>query len=269
MTRPLTLPVEAARQVRRPRTRWTFLVLLVLPLVVVGAFAVGGETEGGQSFSDLATQGSGNFAVFMLLVSADLLILIVAALFVGDSIPAEATWSSLRYLLIAPVPRSRLLTSKLLVGLASAALAVAVLLLWVLLVGGLFYGWDALNLRAGGALDWPTTLGRLALAAVYILVAQLPFAALAFWVGVRTDAPLGAVGAAVIAAIVSSILDALPALGEWRRGLPNHYSREWVGLFGQDADVAALLPGVLWASLYTVVLLALAYRHFNRKDVLS
>lgn len=269
MSRPLTLPVEAARQVRRPRTRWTLLVLLVLPLLVVAAFAVGGDEEGGQSFSDLATEGSGNFAVFMLLVSADLLILIVAALVVGDSVPAEASWSSLRYLLTAPVPRSRLLTSKLLVGLGSAGVAVAVLLLWVLLVGGLFYGWDPLSLRAGGELGWPTTLARLAVAGAYILLAQLPFAALAFWVGVRTDAPLGAVGAAVIAAIVSSILDALPALGEWRRGLPNHYSREWVALFSQDADYAGLLPGVLWALLYTVVLLALAYRHFNRKDILS
>ncbi|MBA2695354.1 MAG: ABC transporter permease subunit [Actinobacteria bacterium] len=267
---PLSLVVEARRQVGRLRTRWTFGILLVLPLIVVGAFALGdGGDEGGQRFSDLATLGAGNFAIFMLLVSAPLLILIVGALFVGDPVPSEASWASLRYLLTAPVPRARLLTSKLLVGLALTAIAVTLLLLWVLVVGAIFYGWEPLNLRAGGALDWPQTLARLGIGAVYIFVSQLPFAAIAFWMGVRTDAPLAAVGVAVLSSIVSSILDSLDALGDYRRALPNHYAFEWVGIFAPDADYASLLPGVLWALLYAVVFVALAYRHFARKDILS
>ncbi|MGB5953701.1 MAG: ABC transporter permease, partial [Ornithinimicrobium sp.] len=163
----------------------------------------------------------------------------------------------------------RLLTSKLLVGLGGTALAMFTLLVWVLLVGGVFYGWSSLTLPVGGALDWPTFLTRLSVAAAYIFIALLPFAAIAFWMGVRTDAPLGAVGVAVLAAIVSSILDALDALGDYRRALPNHYAREWVGLFRADADYWALLPGTLWALLWASVLIALAYRHFARKDVLS
>lgn len=269
MSRALTLPVETRRQLGRLRTRWVFAVLLVLPLLVVAAFALGDDGDGGQSFADLATLGSANFTVFMLLVTAELLILIVAALFVGDAIPSEASWGSLRYLLIAPVPRGRLLTAKLAVGLASTLVAMTVLLLWVLAVGGLAYGFESLNLRAGGSLDWATTLTRLAVAAAYIFFSQLPFAAIAFWVGVRTDAPLGAVGVAVLAAIISGILNALDALGDFRKALPNHYAREWIALFTQDADYSALLPGLLWASLYATVFLALAYRHFGRKDVLS
>ncbi len=267
---PLSLTVEARRQIGRLRTRWTFGILLALPLIVVGAFALGdGGDQGGQRFSDLATLGAGNFAIFMLLVSAPLLILIVGALFVGDPVPSEASWASLRYLLTAPVPRARLLTSKLLVGLLLTAVAVTLLLAWVLVVGAVFYGWEPLNLRAGGVLDWPQTLARLGVGAVYIFVSQLPFAAIAFWMGVRTDAPLAAVGVAVLSSIVSSILDSLDALGDYRRALPNHYAFEWVGIFAQDADYAALLPGVLWALLYAVVFIALAYRHFGRKDILS
>lgn len=266
---PLSLAVETRRQVGRLRTRWTFGILLALPLIVVGAFALGDGGDGGQRFSDLATLGAGNFGIFMLLVSAPLLILIVGALFVGDPVPSEASWASLRYLLTAPVPRARLLTSKLVVGLGFTALALVVLLSWVLVVGAVFYGWEPLNLQAGGALEWPQTLARLGIAAVYIFVSQLPFAAIAFWMGVRTDAPLAAVGVAVLSSIVSSILDSLDALGDYRRALPNHYAFEWVGIFVQDADYAALLPGVLWALLYATVFVALAYHHFARKDVLS
>lgn len=269
MSRPLSLGVELRRQITRPRTRWTYLVLLALPLVVVLAFTLGDDSSDGQNFADLATTGSANFAVFMLLVTAELLILILAALFVGDPVPAEASWSSLRYLLTATVPRARLLTSKLLVGLGLTAFAVLLLLGWVLIVGGIFYGWEALSLDVGGSLTWSQVLPRLAASAGYVFLAQLPFAAIAFWMGVRTDAPLAAVGVAVFAAIVSSILDSLSALGDYRRALPNHYAREWIGLFGPDADYGALLPGVLWALLYATVFLALAYRHFARKDVLS
>ncbi|HKJ11561.1 MAG TPA: ABC transporter permease [Ornithinimicrobium sp.] len=265
----LSVRVEARRQLTRLRTRWTFAVLLVLPLVVVGAYALGDGDGEGQRFSDLATLGSANFAIFMLFVTAPLLLLIVAALFVGDPVPSEASWASLRYLLIAPVSRARLLTSTLLVGLGATVVAMLTLLLWVLLVGGLFYGWDSLTLPVGGTLDWPTMLGRLAVASAYIFVGLLPFAAIAFWMGVRTDAPLGAVGVAVLASIVSSILDALDALGDWRRGLPNHYAFEWVGLFSPEADYGALLPGVLWALLWATVFVALAYRHFSRKDIVS
>jgi ABC-2 type transport system permease protein len=44
------------------------------------------------------------------------------ALFAGDTVPSEASWSSLRYLLAAPVRREQLLHQKLVVaGLSSVA----------------------------------------------------------------------------------------------------------------------------------------------------
>ncbi|GAA1750487.1 ABC transporter permease [Nostocoides vanveenii] len=268
--RALPLRAEARRQLRRPRTLWAGAILFALPLIVVAAFALGdGGDPGGALFSDLATSGAANFAVFMLLVAAELLILILAALFVGDSVPAEASWGSLRYLLTAPVPRARLLTSKLIIGLLTSAVALVAFVSWSLVVGGLAYGWAALTIPLAGTLDWPTVLGHLALASGYVFVSVLPFAALAFWVGVAVDTPLGAVGAAVLAAIVSSILDALDALGDWRRALPNHYSRGWIELFQVEPDLSEMLHGVAWCALYTTVFLALAYRHFARKDVLS
>src|SRR5690606_26330398 len=76
---PLRVPVEWRRQMGRARTRWAFGILLVLPLIVVAAFFLGDEPTGsGTRFSDLATLGAANFAVFMLFVSAELLLLILA-----------------------------------------------------------------------------------------------------------------------------------------------------------------------------------------------
>ena len=75
---------------------------------------------------DLAKASGGNFAVFALFASASFLLVVVVALFFGDTVAAEASWSSLRYLLAAPVPRSRLVRQKAIV---AAMLSVAALLL--------------------------------------------------------------------------------------------------------------------------------------------
>lgn len=272
--RPLSLATEIGRQLRRRRTQWIFGILLVLPLIFVAAFALdpGGRrgSSSGTRPVDLATSGTGNFTLFVLLVSGELLFYIVAALFVGDSVPAEASWSTLRYLLTAPVARARLLTSKLAVGLLSVAVALVVMLTWALIVGALFYGTASLAIPGGGEMAWSMVLPRMGIAIAYIFVAVLPIAGIAFLVGVGTDTPLGAVGSALIVFIVSGILDSIDALGDWRKALPGHYSRAWYDLFtSTQPDWTSIQRGVLWSLLYAVVLFALGYWRFQRKDVLS
>ena len=93
--------------------------------------------------------------------------------------------------------------------------------------------------------------------------------ALAFLLGVRTDAPLAAVGAAVLVAIVSAILGQVESLGELRNGLPLHYQRAWVDLLSPQVDWTAMRHGVLWSIAYTLLFLGLAHRVFARRDVLS
>lgn len=269
--KPLTLRAEARRQLGRRRTLWSFGLLLALPLLIVGAFAIGdgGGSDGGDQFVDLATGGAANFAVFTTAVSASFLLLVVAALFVGDPLPSEASWSTLRYLLVAPVPRSRLLASKLVVGLASTALAVVLLVGWSLLVGLVFYGSEPFTGLDGSTLDWGTFAGRIALVTTYLVVTLLPVGAIAFCLGVRTDAPLAAVGGSVLVTIVAAILDQIENLGSLRNALPLHDASAWFGLLRQDVVWDDLVDGTLWSLVYTVALVLLAFALFRRKDVLS
>lgn len=273
MSAPLSWRAESARQFARRRTRWVFGILIALPLILVVAFALDRNpdpTPRAPRLVDLATSGAANFTIFALLVSAELLLFVVAALFAGDPVPAEASWSSLRYLLTAPVRRARLLTSKLVVGFAYVALALVILPLWTLLVGALSYGVDPLTLPVtGGELAWGTFLGRLAIALAYIFVAILPVGAISFWIGVRTDTPLAAVGGALVVLIVSGILDSIDALGHWRNALPGHYSRAWLDLLNTDVDWTAMRHGAAWSLLYAALFLALGYRRFRRQDIVS
>ncbi|MBI0380408.1 ABC transporter permease, partial [Streptomyces albiflaviniger] len=126
----LPLRVEAVRQLRRRRTLVMGLVLALLPFVLVIAFAIGGTPEGREDRVTLmttATASGANLAATALFVSAAFLLVVPVALFCGDTVASEASWSSLRYLLAAPVPRARLLVSKLVVALVFSAAATVLL----------------------------------------------------------------------------------------------------------------------------------------------
>ncbi len=271
---PLSWRAEWRRQWSRRRTLVSFALVLALPLILVGAFALGDRSSTQRAstsarFVDLAQSGSANFVLFTLFVSSELLLILLAALFCGDAVPSEASWSSLRYLLMAPVRRARLLTSKLVVGVVTTAMATVLLVAWSALVGGLAYGWASLTNPVGEDLSWAQLLPRLAVAVAYIFVTLLPVAAIAFWLGVRSDAPLAAVGGAVLVSILASILDQIDALDPWRNALPGHYSRAWQDALLLDPKWTALVHGTLWSLAWAALFTLLAYRRFGRADILS
>ncbi|MER7763643.1 ABC transporter permease [Streptomyces sp. NPDC097619] len=270
----LPLRVEALRQWRRRRTLVMGGILVALPFVLVIAFAVGGgpsDDRGGGgriTLMDVATQSAANFAATCLFVSAGFLLVIPVALFCGDTVASEASWSSLRYLLAAPVPRWRLLWSKLAVALGFSLAAIVLLPLVALAVGSVAYGWGPLHLPTGGTLS-AAPLPRLALATGYVFVSQLVTAGLAFWLSTRTDAPLGAVGGAVGLTIAGNVLDAVTALGDWREFLPAHWQFAWADALQPQLEWGGMLRGAAVSTAYALVLFALAFRGFARKDITS
>src|SRR5256714_1017284 len=191
------------------------------------------------------------------------------ALVGGDTVASEASWGSLRYLLAVPVPRARLLGSKLLVSLFSCAVALVTLTGTALVAGTLRYGWHPLRTTVAGDVPAGTALVRLVAIVGYLAVSLLVVASLAFLLSVSTDAPLGAVGGAVLLQILSSILDQITALGNLRLILPTHYASAWLGLLSSPVQTDDMVKGVISALAYATLFFALAWFRFLRKDVVS
>ncbi|MFJ9627761.1 ABC transporter permease [Streptomyces sp. NPDC091280] len=270
--RTLPLRVELVRQLKRRRTLIMGGILAALPFVLVAAFAIGGTPGGRNSqvtLMDTATASGANFAAVNLFVSAGFLLVVPVALFCGDTVASEASWSSLRYLLAAPVPRARLLWSKLVVGLSLSLGAMVLLPLVALAVGTAAYGWGPLELPTGGTIGSGTAAERLLVVVAYIFVSQLVTAGLAFWLSTKTDAPLGAVGGAVGLTIVGNVLDAVTALGHWRDFLPAHWQFAWADAVQPHPEWSGMIQGTAVSVTYAVVLFALAFRGFARKDIVS
>ena len=270
--RTLPLRVEALRQLKRRRTMVALGFLVLLPFILIGAFALAGQqsTPAGQTnLVDLATSGAVNFTIFTVFASAGFLLVVVVALFCGDTVASEASWASLRYLLAAPVPRDRLLRQKLAVALGYSALSLVLLPAVALATGLLAYGWHPVHTPTGDSYPAGQGLARTALVVGYLAVWMLLVGSLAFWLSTVTDTPLGAVGGAVGLVIVSNILDAITALGSLREVLPTHYQFAWTDALSIPIQYDAMMKGCAGALAYSAVFLVLAWRHFATKDVVS
>ena len=104
-----TLPfrVELIRQVRRKRTLIAYLFIVALPLIVAGAVKFGPSSDGGGDefggggldLIGLATHSAANFTATMFYFATGFVLITVVAIFCGDTVASEASWSTLRYLL--------------------------------------------------------------------------------------------------------------------------------------------------------------------------
>ncbi len=270
---------ELARQLRRRRT-WVGLGgIAAVPVVLAVAFLLadaGRDTGGGggpgggdpTGLFGIATASGLNFALMATAATAPFLLMSVIALFAGDTVSSEASWGSLRSLLVRPVPRAALLAGKLAAALMLSAGAAVVVPVSGLIAGTLAYGWGPL-LTPFGALDPSDALVRLAAVAAYAAWSGLWVATLAFALSTTTDTSVGAVAGTIVIIIVVQILDAITALGSLRAYLPVHEGLAWLGLLAPDARWDDLARGVLlqlpWAAGFTTFSLW----WFGRKDVLS
>ena len=274
--RPLPIRVEFRRQLTRKRTLVAFLLILALPLIVVAAVKFGPSSDGGGGFGDgdldlvgLATAGGWNFALTMVFFASGFLLLILIAMFCGDTVASEASWSTLRYLLISPVPRRRLLFSKLTVALILSAVSILILIVVSYLIGLIAFGSGALSTPTAGPFTETEAFLRILAIGTYVFLSLLVAAGIAFLMSVITDIPLAAVGTAVIVVIVSNILGAIEALGTLREWLPTNFANAWIGLLNEEIEWTDIYRGISYSVISFLILITIAVLKFDRKDITS
>ena len=137
------------------------------------------------------------------------------------------------------------------------------------IVGVIAFGTDSLQTPLGASFDNKIALTRIAIITGYLAISLLFVAGLAFYLSVRTDAPLGAVGVAVGISILLNILDAITALGSLRQWLPVHYSFSWFDALSNTIDWSQMIRGGSYCIIWGVILYALAINRFAHKDITS
>jgi hypothetical protein len=117
--------------------------------------------------------------------------------------------------------------------------------------------------------DNSVAISRIAIMTGYLAFSLLFVAGLAFYLSVRTDAPLGAVGVAVGISILLNILDAITALGKIRDWLPVHYAFSWFDALASTIDWSTMIRGASYCAISGIILFALSINRFAHKDITS
>jgi ABC-2 type transport system permease protein len=263
---------ELVKSLRRPRTYVAYGILMAIPIIMAVAIDLNPPDARGEGrLLFLASQTGLLLPGFALRVTSAFMLVVVVALFGGDAIAGEASWGNLRYLLMRPVKRGRLVVSKFVVAVFCAWLAVLLVVVTALVVGSIVFGTASIPTLPflGAGQSAGDILYHLFVSTAYVAWSLTGVVAFSFMVSSMTDAPFGAIFAGVGLYFASLILDAISSLGSIRYGLPTHYFDTWVDLLTRGEFHADLWRGVLLQLAYIVVFFFIALWWFKRKDIKS
>jgi ABC-2 type transport system permease protein len=273
---------EFTKAAVRTRTLVITLVLVGIPSLILFAINArasrpGADQGEGEGLFRLAHLSGLLVPAPVLSVMSAFLLVVIAGTIAGDSVAGDAAWGNLRYLLMRPVPRGRLLVAKAVVA-AALIWACTILVVVAALAGGLllfgahpvtFPGTGPLPFVDGFRLGTGALLFRTAVATGYVALGYSGLLALGMLFSTLTDNATSAIGATVGVYIVSEILDGVTQLGQVRYALPTHYLDAWRDMFLRNHYPSDMAVGLVVQAVYLVVFGAAAILWFRRKDIKS
>jgi ABC-2 type transport system permease protein len=271
--------VELRTLFLRPRMWMSVLLLCLLP-AIVGVFLatthITPPPGQGAAFLSAVENDGVLFPAAALALVLPIFLPVAVAMFAGDAVAGEAAHGTLRYLLVRPVGRTRLLVAKLL-GIAVFVLLVIlfVVVTSFLVGGGLFgFGQAAAVGQPGGVTSLSgTTLTPLALVARllgaigYILVCMVGVGVIALFLSTVTVSGLGAALGTLAVLITSEVLTTLDAANKVKPYLPTNYWLSWIDFFRAPIFWVNIDKGLLVQGVYLVIFFGAAWANLTSKDI--
>ncbi|MEU4025338.1 ABC transporter permease [Streptomyces anulatus] len=269
---------EITTMLRRHRTFALLGVLAAVPVLI--GIAVRIETGGGGGGGSGGPDGGAGPA-FLAQVTNNGLFLVFAALaatlpvflpmavgvVAGDAVAGEASSGTLRYLLVAPAGRTRLLLVKYASVLAFCLVATLVVAASALAVGALLFPVGEVTTISGTRISFGEGLVRAALTALVVAVSLTGFAALGLFVSTLTGSGIGAMAATVGLLITVQILDSIPQLSGVHPYLFSHYWMSFADVLREPVHWDDLIKNFQLQGLYVAVFCSAAWARFTAKDI--
>ncbi|MGW8971635.1 ABC transporter permease [Streptomyces platensis] len=268
---------EITMTFRRWRTLALLAVLAGVPVLVGVAVRIetggggpdggGGGGEGGPTFLSQVTH-NGLFLVFAsLAVTLPFFLPMSVGVIAGDSLAGEAHGGTLRYLLVAPAGRTRLLLVKYATTLTFCLVSTLIVALSALATGALLFPLGEVTLLSGSSVSFGEGLLRALAIAVAVAVSLTGVAAIGLFVSTLTTSGIAAMATTVGLLITVQILDSLPQLHALQPYLFPHYWLSFADLLRDPVYWDQLEKNLGLQALYAVVFGSAAWARFTTRDI--
>jgi len=264
-----------ASEVRTLFRRWRHLAILAVlagvPILIALAVRLSSPPGRGEG-PPLLDQVTGNglfVGLSSLIICIPFFLPLSIGVVAGDTLAGESSLGTIRYLLLAPAGRSRLLVVKYLSTLVFCLVATLTVAVTGAVIGWALFGAGEVVLLSGDTISNSDAIVRALLMAAYVTASLAGLSAIGLFISTITEVPVGAMAATVTVAIAAQIVGTIPQLS-WLH--PWLFTDRWL-------DVADLLRNpVAWGSFadnlllqagYVLVFGALAWARFTTKDVLA
>ncbi|MGW5865860.1 ABC transporter permease [Streptomyces sp. NPDC055239] len=261
---------------RRWRTLALLGVLAAVPILVGIAVkietsdgsTVGGGGEGGGPAFIAQITNNGLFLVFTALAATLPFFLPMAVgVVAGDSIAGESSAGTLRYLLVAPAGRTRLLLAKYATTMTFCLVATLVVALSALAVGALLFPVGEVTTISGVPISFGEGLLRALLIALVVAASLIGVAALGLFVSTLTSSGIAAMATTVGLLITVQILDQIPQLHAIQPYFFSHYWLSFADLMREPVYWDELVKNLGLQGLYAVLFGSAAWARFGAKDI--
>ncbi|GAA1930270.1 ABC transporter permease [Streptomyces durmitorensis] len=261
---------------RRWRTLALLGVLAAVPVLVGIALkietsdgsTVGGGGEGGGPAFIAQVTNNGLFLVFTALAATLPFFLPMAVgVVAGDSIAGESSSGTLRYLLVAPAGRTRLLLAKYATTMTFCLVATLVVAVSALAVGALLFPVGEVTTISGTRISFGEGLLRALLIALVVAASLIGVAALGLFVSTLTSSGIAAMATTVGLLITIQILDQIPQLHAIQPYFFSHYWLSFADLMREPVYWDELVKNLGLQGLYAVLFGSAAWARFGTKDI--
>ncbi|MBB2740494.1 UNVERIFIED_ORG: ABC-2 type transport system permease protein [Microbispora rosea subsp. rosea] len=261
------LASEIGLTFRRPRNLAMLGVLAVVPVLVgVAVRVASGADSGGSLLSQIAGNGLMlTFAAFAVMMP--IVLPLTVAVVAGDAIAGEAAQGTLRYLLVAPAGRTRLLLVKYANVVVFCLAACALVALSALVAGLVLFPVGPVTLLSGTTIPAADALLRVGVVVLYTAAGMAALGAVALAVSTLTEAPIGAVATSVVLVVVSQVLSAIPQVAAVRPVLLTSWWGAFDGALRAPVAFDQMGQGLLAFAAYVLVFGSLAWSRFTSKDI--
>lgn len=257
---------------RRGRTIAMLAALAAVPVLIAIAIRLsssGGGGGGGPAFLARITENGLFVSLTGLAVAIPLFLPLTVGVVAGDTVAGEANLGTLRYLLISPAGRIRLLLVKFAGAAVFCAAATLVIVLAGAAIGAALFPIGPVTLLSGDTIGIGDYAIRALLMAAYVTISMLGLSAIGLFISTLTTVPVGAMASTVVLAALAQILGAIPQL-DWLH--PFLFSDRWLGfadIMRQPIAWESFRDNALTQAVYIVVFGGAAVLRFRSKDVLS